>query len=481
MSLQPAIVWFRNDLRLMDNPAVAYAVSSGRPIIAVYVHDPKGPLATGAAAKWWLHHSLVSIGAGLTAIGGELTLLSGNCVETVERLASDTKAGAVYWNRRYAAAQIDADKRLKTSLKKAGCEVQTFNGNLLREPWEVETKTGGYYRVFTPFWRSLQHGGPARVETYTSPSKLNAYSAVASESLTEWGLLPSDPDWASEFPTHWSPGEAGAAKRLASFLSGPANTYGEERNRPDLACTSRLSPHLAFGEISPLQIWNTTRSAIASGAVDAAEGDKFLSEIAWREFSYNLLYHFPDIAAAPMKREFEAFPWRQSPGDLAAWRRGRTGIPIVDAGMRELWRTGWMHNRVRMIVASFLCKNLLIDWRDGERWFWDTLVDADAANNAASWQWVAGSGADAAPYFRIFNPVTQGEKFDPEGVYVRRFIPEIAGLPAKYIHKPWSAPNDVLQKAGVSLGETYPRPIVSLAETRKRALDAYDVIRGRIQ
>lgn len=478
MLKQPAIVWFRNDLRLTDNPALASAAQSGRPIIAVYVREANGPLAAGGAARWWLHHSLISLGAALEARGSTLTLLAGDGAETIERLVSDTRAGAVYWNRRYAGAQIASDRKLMATLKKQGCEVHSFNGSLLREPWEVETKTGGHYRVFTPFWRSLQSDGPRRQSVLPAPETLPAHAEIAGERLKDWNLLPQKHNWAAEFPDHWSPGEAGAAERLSAFLNGPVNRYGEERNRPDLVGTSRLSPHLAFGETSPLQVWQASRAAIGSGKVDAAEGDKFLSEIAWREFSYNLLYHFPDLADVPMKNTFGAFPWRDATEDLDAWRQGRTGIPIVDAGMRELWRTGWIHNRVRMIVASFLCKNLLIDWRHGERWFWDTLLDADPANNAASWQWVAGSGADAAPYFRIFNPVTQGEKFDPEGDYVRRFVPELAGLPARCIHQPWAATAEVLAAAGIRLGESYPHPIADLAETRRRALAAYDIVRG---
>ena len=482
------IVWLRRDLRVCDNPALAAAAEGAGRVAPVFILDERGPFAPGGAAKWWLHHSLAQLGARLQSLGSPLILRRGVGPEIIERLAEETGADAVYWNRRYDQAGREEDAALKARLREGGVEARSFNGALLREPWELETKTGGFYRVFTPFWRALQAAGPART-TAPTPKKRKAPTAdIPGDALEDWALLPTRPNWASEFgdaesddaesDDFWRPGEDGAASALAQFLDERVGAYADDRNRPDVAGTSRLSPHLAFGEISPLQIWTETRARLAEGRIPEKGANVFLSEIAWREFSYNLLFHYPDIQHAPIKPEYENFPWAADPEGLDAWTKGLTGIPIVDAGMRQLWRKGWMHNRVRMIVASFLVKNMLVPWREGERWFWDTLLDADPANNPASWQWVAGSGADAAPYFRIFNPVSQGEKFDPEGDYVRAFVPELANMPAKHIHAPFKAPEDVLSGAGVVLGETYPRPLVDLGETRKRALSAYDEMRN---
>lgn len=479
MSQSPAIVWFRRDLRIADNPALCAGLATGGPVIGLYVLEDAAFLAPGGAQRWFLHHALADLTKNLSALGIPLILRRGNAGETVLRVVNDTKAGGVFWNRRYAAAEIEEDRRVKAALGDAGVKADSSNGSLLREPWEVKTKTGGPYRVYTPFWNAVRGLGPARM-VIESPRKKSPGAVPAnSVSIEELDLLPTRPNWAGEFGDVWTPGEKGAQAALDAFLSGPAMTYGEDRNRPDLTGTSRLSPHLAVGTISPNQIWNAATAAIHARRIPEAEGWKFLSEIVWREFAYHLLYFNPAMATAPLRAEFGAFPWRDDAAALTAWKRGQTGIPIVDAGMRELWRTGWMHNRVRMIAASFLIKNLIIHWREGERWFWDTLVDADPGNNAASWQWVAGSGADAAPYFRIFNPVTQGEKFDPDGSYVRRFVPELAGLPAETIHQPWTASEKALKRAGIVLGKTYPEPIADLAETRKRALAAYDQMRGR--
>jgi deoxyribodipyrimidine photo-lyase len=309
-------------------------------------------------------------------------------------------------------------------------------------------------------------------------STLPAGAALTPVSVDDLRLRPTKPDWAKEMATLWTPGEAGARMQLGRFLEGAVKGYGDNRNRPDRISTSRLSPHLRFGEIGPRQIWHATRAAFESGHASAKAYDveKFLTEIGWREFSYHLLHQFPELANSNFQPKFDAFPWLDDAKALNAWQRGLTGYPIVDAGMRELWRTGWMHNRVRMIVGSFLVKHLLIDWRRGEDWFWDTLVDADPASNAASWQWVAGSGADAAPYFRIFAPVLQGEKFDPNGDYVRKYVPELAKLPKQHIHKPWAAPHPVLASAGITLGRDYPHPIVNHEDARKRALAAFKSI-----
>ena len=475
---RPAIVWFRNDLRVEDNSALYAAKETGADIIPVYILDDDASHAPGGASRWWLHHSLTALSTQLCKLGAPLVLRRGDAETVLKKLADETGAGSVFWNRRYGAADIAADKRLKTDLGAAGIVVESFNGALLREPWEVKTGSGGHYKVYSPFWRALRAMGPARPDATPSPRKLNGPSeAPASDNLFQWNLLPQNPDWSVEFDDTWTPGAAGAHKRLKDFLKAPVDQYSEGRNRPDKEFTSRLSPHLAFGEISPVQIWRETRAAIDKGAVDEASADKFLSEIAWREFSYNLLFHYGDLPEEPLRKEFANYPWRDDKAGLRAWQKGETGYPIVDAGMRQLWRTGWMHNRVRMIVASFLIKDLLIPWQAGEAWFWDTLVDADLANNSASWQWVAGCGADAAPYFRIFNPVSQGEKFDPNGDYVREFVPEIARLPKKYIHAPWTAPEAILAESGVTLGKSYPNPIVDHAEARRRALEGYDKIK----
>ncbi len=457
------------------------AVARGEAVVGLYVLEEGRPLSPGGAQRWFLHHGLKDLSDRLAALGIPLVLRRGDACREVLALARETGAGACFWNRRYANAEIEQDKEAKAALAAAGIDAQSFNGSLLREPWEVKTKTGGPYRVYTPFWNAMRALGPARAPLPAPGKKAPIAPRAASLSLGDLRLLPTTPDWAHEFFDHWTPTENGAHAALDAFIAKPAKRYGEDRNRPDLPGTSRLSPHLAVGLIGPIDIWRRIAAAIEAGKIPDAEGWKFLSEIAWREFAYHLLYFNPAMATEPLRAEFKGFPWRDDPPALDAWKKGKTGVPIVDAGMRELWRTGWMHNRVRMITASFLVKNLLIDWREGERWFWDTLVDADPGNNVASWQWVAGSGADAAPYFRIFNPVTQGEKFDPDGAYVRRYVPELAGLPAETIHQPWTASEQALKRAKIDLGRTYPHPIADLGETRKRALAAYDEMRGNSQ
>jgi deoxyribodipyrimidine photo-lyase len=475
----PSIVWFRNDLRLADNPALSAAADG--PCLAIYILDDETPRLRrmGSASRWWLHHSLASLGKDLKAKGGELLILRGAAEEIVLGLAAAANASSVHWNRRYDEAERGQDERIKARLKAAGLQAVSHNAHLLYEPWEVVGKSGGPLKVFSPFWRAAQAKGPPP-PPLPAPGKIVAArvpSGLASGPLPldALGLRPTKPNWAAEMETCWTPGEAGAQEALVDFLDARARGYGERRNRPDIEGTSRLSPHLRFGEIGPRQVWSAARHSVESGDGSASETDidKFLSEIGWREFSHHLLFQFPALATKNFQPRFDAFPWREDPEALEAWTRGRTGFPIVDAGMRQLWRTGWMHNRVRMIVASFLVKHLLIDWRRGEEWFWDTLVDACPANNAASWQWVAGSGADAAPYFRVFAPVLQGEKFDPNGDYVRSYVPELAGIPATYIHKPWESPHPIRARAGITLGETYPFPIIKHESGRERALAAF--------
>ena len=481
MTAQPLIVWFRQDLRLADHPALTAAVESGAPVIPVYVLDDATPgrWALGGASRWWLHHSLAALQRDLAARGADLLLRRGPALEALTALVEETGARAIHFSRCYEphAAKLESD--LAEALGGMGVACRRFGGGLLFEPEAVVEQAGKAYRVFTPFWKACL-GMPEPKAPLPAPEAIEPASPwSAGDDLADWRLLPTAPDWSTGIAEAWTPGEAAAGERLHRFLDRAVAAYRDDRDRPDRPATSGLSPHLHFGEIGPRQVWHVARAAAnRSGAPGVASGAfAFLREVGWREFSYHLLHHWPDLPSEPFRPDFAAFPWRDDAAALEAWQRGRTGYPIVDAGMRQLWHTGWMHNRVRMVVASFLVKHLLVPWQEGEAWFWDTLVDADLANNAASWQWVAGSGADAAPYFRIFNPVLQGEKFDPDGAYVGRWVPELADLPAKYIHQPWTAPNDVLEQAGVKLGDTYPAPIVDHKAARARALAAFQALK----
>ena len=476
MNVRPSLHWFRSDLRLADNPALTAAAATGAPLACVYVLDdgPRRPM--GGAARWWLHHSLAALAQALAGRGGALWLLRGDPAIVIPALARHLDAGLITWNRRYGKPERDLDAALKAGLRAEGRAVESFNAALLREPWEVRSAAGTPMKVFTPFWRTARAAGPFAPPLPT-PECLPAPPPAAPGvvALDALGLLPTRPDWAGGLRTTWRPGEASALARLADFLDGGLDGYADKRDRPDGDFTSRLSPHLAFGEIGPRQIVHAADLAVntRTGAFSGADHAKFIAELGWREFAYHLFYEHPDFADKGLNARFDTFPWVSDPAALAAWQQGRTGYPVVDAGMRQLWQTGWMHNRVRMVVSSFLIKHLQIDWREGERWFWDTLVDADPASNPASWQWVAGCGADAAPYYRIFNPILQGVKFDPDGDYVRQFVPELAGMPAEHIHAPWEAPPAVLARAGVRLGVTYPRPVVDHGFARTRALEAY--------
>ena len=468
------LVWFRRDLRLADNPALHAAHEQGA-VVPVYIEAPgeDAPWAPGAASRWWLHHSLAQLSLDLEALGSRLVLAAAeDSLQELLRIAAACGATRVVWNRLYTPAAIARDTRVKAGLRAAGLEALSFNGALLREPWEVKTKTGGPFQVFTPYWRHcLALAEPP--EPLPAPSRLTAPGRWPDgRDLGALHLLPTI-DWAAGFGAAWTPGSDGARRQLQGFLQQGFASYGEGRNRPDQSGTSRLSPHLHFGEIGPRQVWAATRAhgLFAPGA-SAWRNSQFLAELGWREFAYHLLFHFPSTPQEPLRADYRRFPWNSDPAGLAAWERGATGYPIVDAGLRELWHTGWMHNRVRMIVASFLVKDLLIPWTAGARWFWDTLVDADLASNTLGWQWVAGCGADAAPFFRIFNPALQGAKFDPDGAYVKRWLPELRAIPTTYIHTPWSAPAEVLSAAGVILGKTYPKPVVDHAEARVAALAA---------
>jgi deoxyribodipyrimidine photo-lyase len=476
------IVWFRDDLRLNDNPALLAAIETGLPVLALYILDETsdGIRPLGAASKWWLHHSLASLAKSLADRGIDLALLQGPAAPLIAELVAKIQPSALYWNRRYGKAERDLDAKIKADCLASGVDAKSFNGAFLYEPWEVTTKTGGPMKVFTPFWRAAQAlmapAQPRPVPTGQIMS-LKLPASLNSLSLEQLSLLPKL-DWAKHFPETWTPGEQGAHEKLGTFFENAFEGYAEGRNRPDYRSTSLLAPHLRFGEISVREIFYRAGAvAQTNPAISDADLRSFRSELGWREFSNHLLFHNPALATENYNRTFDAFPWKINAPALHAWQKGLTGYPIVDAGMRELWQTGFMHNRVRMIVASFLIKHLLIDWRVGEKWFWDTLLDADPANNAASWQWVAGSGADAAPYYRIFNPMLQGEKFDPDGTYVRKYVPELAGLRAPAIHTPWLASSADLRAANVHLGKTYPHPIVDHAAAREQALSAFKALK----
>ena len=473
-----ALLWFRRDLRLVDNAALMAALASG-PVLPVYILD-EGPEVrpAGAASLWWLNRSLKALARDLEARGSRLILRRGDPARLLPELAAEADASSVHWNDLFDPGLRERDDRLEARLAESGLSVGRWNSAHLFRPDEIRTRTGGAFSVFTPFWRAARPvvTVPARTEP---PARLPAPAAwPTSDALEAWGLQPTSPDWSGGF-RDWKPGEAGARERLATFLSHGLSGYGHARDFPARAGVSRLSPHLHFGEISPFAAWRGALNAVEMGAAPEADAEKFLAELGWREFNAAISSRGTDLARTSFDPRFEAVEWRRDPAGLAAWRRGRTGYPIVDAGMRELWTTGWMHNRVRMICASFLAKHLFIDWREGEAWFWDTLVDADHASNAGNWQWVAGSGADAAPYFRIFSPMAQGAKFDPEGRYVRRWVPELARLPDRWLHAPWTAPPLVLDQAGVRLGRDYPAPVVDHDFARARALEAYAVVKGR--
>ena len=459
------IVWFRNDLRLADNPALKAAIDTGEHIVPLYVLDDDSPgiWRRGGASRWWLHNSLAALDGQLQKSGFQpMVYLKGNALVQVVHLYRELKASSIFWNRLYEPWAMERDKRIKEEL---GKKAQSFDGFLMFEPWTVQNKTGGQYKVFTPFSKAcLEKEGDIRTPlSYSLKSQKVSEKTVSQLSLKDLTLMPQI-KWYEEIKKQWQPGEEGAQIRLKTALSDVIEKYKQQRDFPALEGVSRLSPHLHFGEISPHQIWHAVRKA-------GIKGDSFLRQLIWREFSYHLLYHDHTFPEQPWNKQFLNFPWKRDEKLLSLWKQGRTGYPIVDAGMRQLWQTGWMHNRVRMIVGSFLVKNLLQHWRDGEDWFWDTLVDADLGNNAAGWQWIAGCGADAAPYFRIFNPILQSRKFDPQGEYIRRYVPELRDFPIEFLHAPWEAPPLVLQ----SLKGKYPAPIIDHATARDRALEAYHV------
>ena len=480
----PVIVWFRDDLRLSDHPALHAASETSAPILCVFILDeesaalrPPRSRPRGGASRWWLAQSLKALQASLAKLDQALILKRGASADALLELATETQATSVLCIGSDIAAEKQLEGEVASALDKIGVTLKVFPSDLLVKPQSVRNSEGRGLRVFTPFWkRALSLGDPAK--PLSAPKGLASGPHIKSDDLKSWKLEPSKPDWAGGLRDTRIPGEAAAQARLKEFLDHDIKGYSAMRDRPDRDGTSRLSPHLRFGEISPRQIWHAANFAAARNPAIAGDVAKFLSELGWREFSRHLLHDLPNLAEKNLQPSFDEFPWKRDAKALRAWQRGQTGYPFVDAGMRELWHTGIMHNRVRMVVASFLVKHLLIDWRCGEQWFWDTLVDADPGSNPASWQWVAGSGADAAPYFRVFNPILQGEKFDPDGAYVSKWVPELAKLSPKFIHKPWDATPMELAAAGITLGKTYPEPIIDHKVGRERALAAYTKTRS---
>ncbi len=469
-------MWFRQDLRLNDNPALAAAIQTGRPILPIYIFDnePGGNWRIGSASRWWLNNSLLSLNHSLD---NKLCFLQGNAQKILPQLTAETGARKVFLNKIYEPFQIESDKLVSKVLATNGIDTSSYNGSFLHEPGKILKDDGTPYKVFTAFYKKgygAQLSGFA--EPLPAPGKILLFKYKDS-SLRDLDIMPRG-DWHQKFVKLWQPGESGANTRFEKFLTIGLSHYRTGRDFPSHDNVSRLSPHIHFGEISTTSIWHCIKATMAHEKCEV-DAEHFLRELVWREFSANLLYHFPDMPWVNLLRKFDNFDWNDDADFLEKWKKGQTGFPIVDAGMRELWQTGYMHNRVRMITASFLVKNLLVRWHHGEDWFWDTLLDADLANNSASWQWVAGCGADAAPFFRIFNPVTQGQKFDAEGSYVRQFIPEISKLPDRFIHCPWQAPTQLIASLGIRLGTDYPLPIVDLKVSRETALAEFKRISVR--
>lgn len=470
-----AIVWFRRDLRLADNPALAAALADGHAPVPVYIHAPdeEAPWAPGSASQAWLERSLQALDTALRARGSQLLVLSGDSATQLQRLIAASDAKAVYWNRLYEPAGVARDRAIKAALRESGVTVSSHNAALLVEPWEVATQKGEPYRVFTPFWRAARARLSTQCALAPAPAALPPlHLPIAGHAIGDLGLA-AKPAWDAGFWPHWQPGEAGAQEALSVFLDDAVRGYKTQRDIPGRVGTSRLSPHLHFGEISARQIWNALAAADLPATCDEHVAH-YRSELGWREFSHHLLFHFPHTPTQNLDHRFDGFAWAPpDPALLGAWQRGRTGVPLVDAGMRELWHSGWMHNRVRMVVASFLCKNLRIHWQHGARWFWDTLLDADLAANTQGWQWSAGTGADAAPYFRIFSPAAQSARFDADGSYIRRWCPELSALPAPALQAPWLHRDQIAR-----LAPAYPAPIIDIPASRNAALEAWHTLRA---
>ncbi len=469
--MQKSIVWLRQDLRIVDNPALIAAANHGD-VCAVYIHESRknDPWAIGAASCCWLHQSLTALQKQLNELNIPLIIRSGEATHLLQELLKEAKADAVFWNRRYEPKAIASDTMTLKQLRELGYKVQSFKANLLHEPWEITNKQEKPYQVFTPFWKEcLKHPQPGQPLLAPKPQQPSIWN-LHSLKIEELNLLPKI-HWDRGIHAAWQVGTEAGLKQFDQFLEGPVLEYSYQRDFPAADAVSKMSPYLHFGEISPRMLWWRIHSRYQDKK-EVAAADSYIRQLYWREFAYHLLYHFPFTPEAPLKSEYAQFPWKSHSDHLQKWQQGRTGYPLVDAGMRQLWQIGWMHNRVRMVVGSFLVKDLLITWQEGAKWFWDTLVDADLANNTLGWQWISGCGADAAPYFRIFHPVTQSEKFDPEGRYIRQWLPELANLPNEWIHCPWLAPKHVLDAAGVCMGKTYPYPVVDHAQARTEALAA---------
>ena len=461
--MSKAIFWCRNDLRLRDNPGLSYTLRHHDEVAVVYIDE--ADLSSPSASVWWRFEALTDFAEQLD---GKLIYRYGNAKELLPLLLDELSADAVYWNRCYEPKAMARDAELKQQLKDSGTTVASFPGNLLVEPWEVLKGDETPYRVFTPFYKAALKQGFA--EPYDNVESASLSQLMVAKSELQQVKAKAQRPWMSMLAEHWSISTQSMDQRIDVFLSQAIDGYGELRNVPAVDGCSRLSPYLHFGQVSPREI-------VARAGAKHLTGS-FIRELVWREFSHYVLYHWPTTEEENMDSRFDVIPWINNADQINAWQKGLTGIPMVDAGMRELWQTGYMHNRVRMIVASLLTKHMMVDWREGAKWFMDTLVDADVAQNSLSWQWTAGSGVDAAPYFRIFNPVTQGEKFDPKGDYVRRWVPELAELPDKWIHQPWAAPEEICRLVKFVTGKDYPLPIVDLKSGRERALSVWETIKG---
>ena len=483
--MSKGLLWFRSDLRIKSNPALAHACANCEQLALVYFYNTNDTSnwKMGSASKWWLHHSLSELQTALHAKNSNLDILITDPYSSLLALCQQHDIDQVFWNRLYEPTNISRDKEIKKLLQENNIKVKSFNASLLYEPWDVTKPDGTPYKVFTPFWKTIDKQGlefqqEKNIRKFPKLLKLKKNTSFEKE-LSKCKLLPTI-NWDQQFYQHWQPGEKGAAKKLKVFFKNGLENYSAGRDFPDKNSTSKLSPHLHFGELSSRQIIIATSKEIEKNSSKQfkKEANAFIRQLVWREFAHHLLYHFPKTIDKPLNHKYSHFPWaKKYQSNLHIWQKGQTGIPIIDAGMRELWYSGWMHNRVRMIVGSLLTKNLLIPWQEGSQWFWDTLVDANLANNTLGWQWIAGCGADAAPYFRIFNPVLQSQKFDPSGNYIRKWVPEISALPDKLIHAPWESPSTVLNDHGIVLGKQYPKPIVDLKSSRERALDAYNKIK----
>ena len=471
--MKKCVIWLRKDLRIHDHAGFAKAIANNYEIIPVFIWDEaEHQWQEGAASQWWLYHALADLQEQIKNLGGKVYIHQpeeGQSVaDYLQALVKAYDAEVIYWGRRYEPEIVKRDTTLKQDLLNQEFEVKSFNTHLIYEPHTIRNKSGKHFKVFTPFWKhclTLEVGQLIQVSK-EQWKKVNWHLTSAKLSIDDLGLLPKI-SWDEGFYDHWKPQRNEGLKRLKEMVSTKYKTYNVERDLPAIDGTSQLSPYLQWGQISAHEIYH----AFSKNYNDTIETG-YLRQLFWREFSYHLMFNEPHTPNKALRSEYEQFPWERNEEFLNAWKKGQTGFPIVDAGMRQLWQTGWMHNRVRMIVGSLLVKHMLQDWREGASWFWDTLVDGDLANNTMGWQWIGGCGADASPYFRIFNPIIQGEKFDPKGAYVKKYCPELKDVPEAYIHKPWQMP-EIELVAGVTIGKTYPRPVISHLDGRQKALDAY--------